>query len=118
MAQVDEHPANISCTAVTLPRSSAGRPIDQPKVSVSSRWSAGTRRSTSANGARAPQLQAEGDSLEAPDGSPHLGLWWLLVCHLCNTALNYRSGQADTTGSPWHRTASHSTLWGRSALTT
>ena len=31
---------------------------------------------------RAPQLQAEGDTLDASDGAPHLGLWRLLVCNL------------------------------------
>ena len=31
---------------------------------------------------RAPQLQAEGDTLDAFDGAPHLGLRRLLVCNL------------------------------------
>ena len=31
---------------------------------------------------RTPQLQAAGDTLDASDGAPHLGLRWLLVCNL------------------------------------
>ena len=43
---------------------------------------AATRGSTCPNGASAPQLQAEDDTLDASDGGPHLGLWRLLVCNL------------------------------------